>query len=87
MPPSVFRTKNNRSRRFIFGETGLSAECTTNKLDISFFWKHLEHLHILTDAGENSRLNTLNETQLMDDAICKIGYAWKQTMAKYKYTK
>ena len=22
MPPSVFRTKNNRSRRFMFGETG-----------------------------------------------------------------
>ena len=24
-PPSVFRTKNNRSRRFIFGETGLGS--------------------------------------------------------------
>ena len=25
MPPSVFGTKNNRNRRFIFGEIGLTA--------------------------------------------------------------
>ena len=25
MPPSIFRTKNNRSRRFIFGEIGLKS--------------------------------------------------------------